>query len=130
MAYEIQGFKGNFIAGEDLSTKQYVFVKLSAANTVVACTAADDIPMGVLQNAPYSGLAAEVMVSGLTKVKSNTALTVGWFVGPAATTGKAERKIIGTATTEYAVGTVVEATTGSSGIATITLNCFNPPRAK
>lgn len=68
MAIELQGFKFTAIAGESLAAKQYHFMKLSADMTVIGCAALTDIPCGVLQNNPVSGLAAEIMVYGITKV--------------------------------------------------------------
>lgn len=69
MAYELPGFKITMVAGEDLSACQHKFVKISANNTVVMATELTDIPCGVLQNAPPSGGAAEIMVTGVSKVK-------------------------------------------------------------
>jgi hypothetical protein len=69
-------------AGENLSSYQYRFVtQLGADNdTVVLMNAGTDIPMGILQNAPVAGEAAEVMVLGVSKLVANDAIAVGTWV--------------------------------------------------
>lgn len=118
----------SFSAGADLSAKQYYFVKLSAADTVVACAAATDVPVGVLQNAPTSGQTADVMLAGVSKVNSDAALSVGNLIGTAAD-GQADAKTPGTDTTEYVVGRVILASGAAGGYATAMINCLNPHRA-
>ena len=115
-------------ASADLSAKQYHFVKISGAGTVTVCAAATDVPVGVLQNAPTSGQAAEVCAMGVTKVSSDEALTAGWLIGTSGD-GQADRKIWGTDTTEYIVGQVITATTAAGGIATAIVNCVVPVKA-
>ena len=67
------------IATGDLSASQYLVVKAaSTAKAVkVATTAATDPVLGVLQNDPASGEAAEVAFSGICKVKAATSVTFG-----------------------------------------------------
>ena len=128
MAYEIPVLKpGIWTVGEDLSAKQYYFVKLSG-QTVVLCSALTDVPIGVLQNAPESGQAAEVMVIGITKVSSDAALTVGLLIGPSADS-QADARTIGTDTTHYVVGQVIGASGAAGGLATAVINCAAPARA-
>lgn len=128
MAYEIPVLTpGIFTAGEDLSSKQYYFVKQSG-QTVIACTGATDIPIGVLQNAPTSGQAAEVMSIGISKVNSDAALSVGALIGTSAD-GQADAKTPGTDTTEYVVGRVIGASGAAGGYATAMINCASPARA-
>ncbi|MFZ7126406.1 MAG: capsid cement protein [Desulfobacterales bacterium] len=67
----------SFEAGEDLSSYQFHAVVLDDNDTVVLMDAADEVPIGVLQNAPESGETAEVAVLGVAKTKANGALTVG-----------------------------------------------------
>lgn len=128
MAYEIPVLKpGIWTAGEDLRTKQFYFVKLSG-QTVIACTGATDKPIGVLQNAPNSGEAAEVMSIGITKVSSDAALSVDALIGTSAD-GQADAKTPGTDTTEYVVGRVIGASGAAAGLATAMINCATPHRA-
>ena len=67
MAIEIQGFKIPATAGMTLTSAQYRCVQFNANMQVVTGTSAC-IPCGILQNDPYNGGGAEIMVSGLTKV--------------------------------------------------------------
>jgi hypothetical protein len=129
MAYKgSQPFKITLEAGADLSSKQYYFVKLDNAGKAVVCSGATDIPVGVLQNNPTSGQAAEVVVVGLTKVSSDAGLAIGALIGTSGD-GQADAKTMGTDTTEYVVGTVLT-TTGAAGvIGSVLVNCANPHRA-
>ncbi|MCA9898496.1 MAG: hypothetical protein KC433_09920 [Anaerolineales bacterium] len=129
MAIEIPVLKpGIFTASADLSGKQFYFVKLSGAGTVTVCAAATDVPIGVLQNKPTSGQAAEVMMLGISKVSSDAALSRGNLIGTSGD-GQADAKTPGTDTTEYVVGQVIEASTAAGGLATAAINCLNPVRA-
>ena len=129
MAYKgSQPFKITLEAGADLSSSQYYFVKLDNAGKAVVCSGATDIPVGVLQNNPTSGQAAEIVVVGLTKVSSNAALAIGNLIGTSSD-GQADAKTAGTDTTEYVVGTVLT-TTGAAGVVgSVLVNCANPHRA-
>lgn len=63
MSHHPSNMKG-FLAGENLSAKQYHFVKFgSDEKTVVAC-GANERAIGILQNAPESGQGAEVALPG------------------------------------------------------------------
>ena len=130
MAYEGQQILvPALVAGEDLSAKQYYYVKLSANNTVIAPTLATDIPIGVLQNNPdASGKSATVCSIGVTKVSSNEALTAGWLIGTSAD-GQADRKIAGTDPTEYITGQVIVGSTAAAGLAVAVINCASVSRA-
>ena len=129
MAYEGWQFCPPGIkAGADLSSSQYLFVKLSAVNTVIACAATTDIPFGVLQNAPVSGAAAVVCVIGLTKVQGDVNLAFGDVITTSAD-GQAAVAVAGTDTTRYAVGQVVLDNSAAAGLATVVVNCASPGRA-
>lgn len=128
MAHEIPLFTPAFEAGEDLSAKQYHYVKIATGNKVVACTAVTDRPIGVLQNNPAAGQEAAVMVIGITKVVSDAALAVGALIGTSAD-AQADAKVPGTDTTEYVTGQVLTATGAAGGIATALINCAAPARA-
>jgi hypothetical protein len=99
MAWDIQGFDmsqtaGGTLgqAGSDLSVAttvnsiscpngyQYMAVKMSGG-LVVPVTAATDAAIGVLQNKPAPGTAAQVRISGVTRMRSSDAtITVGTTV--------------------------------------------------
>lgn len=130
MAWEVDGVVKlvGFTASADLSAKQYYFVKISGANTVTVCAAATDVPCGVLQNAPASGAAAEVVALGISKVSSDAALSRGNLIGTSGD-GQADAKTPGTDTTEYVCGQVLVATGAAGDLATAYINCMNPHRA-
>lgn len=71
-----------FTAAADLSAHQYGVVRFAAATTVNICSevlasAATKAPIGVLQNKPTAGLAAQVAVFGLTKIRVGGTVTAG-----------------------------------------------------
>lgn len=108
-----------------LATKQFFFVKLTS-NGIELCSAATDIPWGVLQNAPAAGENAEVMRLGVTKVKTGGIIAAGALVGTDGD-GKADSKTAGTDTTNYVVG-VADETSASGDIITLGINCLSPAR--
>lgn len=115
------------IAGADLSTKQYHFVKLSANNTVVICAAVTDRPIGVLQNKPTSGQEANVCALGITKVVGDADLSAGNMIGTSSD-GQAAAYAPGTDTTKYMLGQVIEDNSAAGGIVTAAINCIAPAR--
>jgi hypothetical protein len=130
MAYEIanSAVKITLVAGEDLSGAQYKFVKINTSGQAVACAAATDKPIGVLQNDPTSGKEAIVTVVGGTKVLASASLDEGTLIGTTAA-GKAGAKTPGTDVTHYVVGTVILASGADGEILTAVVNCANPHRA-
>ena len=130
MAYEISNYsvKVSLVAGADLSTKQYTFVKLDSSGQAVAASGATDIPIGVLQNAPTSGQEAEVLVVGGTQIVAGAAIGEGALVGTSAA-GKAVALVAGTDTTKYVVGTLLTESAADGNIVTAVINCANPGRA-
>lgn len=87
-AHEIPGFKLTGIAGSTAaSLTQYTFVAAAtgASQPVynTASTGASGVHpkyIGVVQNAPASGQAAELMVSGVSKVVAGEAIVAGQYV--------------------------------------------------
>lgn len=129
MATEGQQIKlSGVTASADLSAKQYYFVKMSGVNTVTVCAAATEEPIGVLQNAPTSGQAAEVCVVGVTKVSSDAALTAGNLIGTSAD-GQADLKVWATDVTEFIVGRMLITPGAAAGIGTAFVNCAVPVKA-
>lgn len=125
MAYEGAQLKlGNLTAGADLSAKQFHFVKLASATTVNVCSAITDVPIGVLQNTPTSGQAAEVCIFGITKVVADGTLAAGNIIGTSAD-GQADAITRGSDTTVTIAGQAIEA--GSAG-ETVTM-FLNPSNA-
>ena len=76
MAYNnIHGQVETYIAGADLSSSQYLFVKVSGANVVVAGDG--EAAVGILWNDPTSGKAASVVRGGDPHVYAGAAIAAG-----------------------------------------------------
>jgi hypothetical protein len=129
MAYEVAGYalRITLEAGEDLSAKQYRFVKISSGKAY-ACSGATDVPIGVLQNDPASGEEAAIVVIGGSKVVASAGINTGVKIGTDAN-GKADAKTAGTDTTEYTVGQVILASGADGDILTAVINCAAPARS-
>lgn len=82
MATEQAIWRESFEAAEDLSDYQHHFVGISSASKAQLLNGADEVAIGILQNAPESGEAADVMIIGKSKCVANAALAVGKFVKP------------------------------------------------
>ena len=82
MSTEQAIWRESFEAAEDLSDYQYHFVVLNTSGKVRLPDAEDEVAIGILQNAPESGEAAEVMIIGKSKLVANAILTIGKFVKP------------------------------------------------
>jgi hypothetical protein len=109
MSYEIPGFSlGTLVAGADLSALQYTFVAANSSGKVVSATAGGDV-LGVLQNTPTSDGAAQVLTSGVSKVKCSGTVTAGLAVKVAASTFGA----VNASTSGKGVGIALES--GTSG---------------
>ena len=129
MAYEISNYtlKITLEAGADLSAAQYKFVKISSGKAIL-CAAATDVPVGVLQNSPTSGQEASITVAGGTKIVSSASINAGVVIGTN-NAGKADAKVAGTDTTEYAVGQVILGAGADGEYLTAVINCASPNRA-
>jgi len=119
---------GTRVAGADLSTHQYKFIKLDSAGAVVICAAASDRPYGVLQNAPASGEEADVLLVGFSKVSADAALAIGIEIGTSAD-GQADAKVRGTDLAEYIAGQVIEASGAAAEIIRCSINTVAMPTA-
>lgn len=124
MAYEIPLFTHTFVAGSDLSSSQYKFVKINSSGQAVSVAAATDQPLGILQNAPASGGTAEVMMAGISKVQGDADLAKGNQIGTSAD-GQAAAYVHGTDTTSYIVGVVLDDNAAAGGYATVAFNCLS-----
>jgi len=117
MAYEVPLHKPPVgLAAADLSAHQFKFVKVTATNAVNICTAGTDFAIGVLQNKPLSGVAAEVETQGTTKVVAGAAVAAGMGVMPDAS----GRAVTATATNKVQ-GISLEAAAGAGEIITVLL---------
>ena len=130
MAYEFSNYavKHTFTAGEDLSAKQYHFVKIDNGDgDVVAVSAATDRPIGVLQNAPTSGQAADVLIVGGTKIEAGGSASFGEPLFASASATAVTLVFGGSASANYAVGTFIE-NAAAGAVTTAVIDCANAAR--
>lgn len=102
----------SFTAAADLSALQYNPVSLGSSG-VSAIAAATTRAIGVLQNKPLSGEAAEVRILGRTKAVSDgsgTAIAAGDLVGP-----NASGVMVKKATNDYNVAGIACDASSASG---------------
>lgn len=124
MAFEQPLFKpAGLTASADLSTKQFLFVKMSGALTVDVCATDGELAVGVLQNKPTSGKEATVETDGITKVKASEAITAGQLVG---TANDGRAKVIdptstGADTGDWALGVALDTVTAQNQLVTVKL---------
>jgi len=105
MSQQKYGLDLTFEAGADLRTKQYYILYLSGDQTV-SVSGSNGKAIGVLQNEPNSGEAAQVRVSGTTKViASDTSIAAGDYLTSDGN-GKAEEA---DANNEFCIGMALEA---------------------
>lgn len=112
-------------ASADNSSNQYKFVKLSGEKTVTVCSAATDLPIGVLQNAPASGAEAEVTAIGVTKLIGTADLNYNDQIGTSSG-GHAVAKSAGTV--DYIVGRVINGNSAAGGYVTAFVDCVAPAK--
>lgn len=123
MAVEQPGFSSSFVAGEDLSAKQYRYVKLNSDGEVVACAGATDDPVGVLQNNPVENAEALVMHGGITKMSADSAIAIDDRIGTSAD-GQGAKYVPGTDTTKYINGRALDAASAAGELFSMLFQCF------
>lgn len=130
MAYEISNYsvKVTLVAASDLSSSQYKFVKLNSSGEAAAIAANTDRAIGVLQNAPTAGQEAEVLVVGGTKLVAGEAIAEGAVLSTTSA-GKADSITVGSATTQYILGTALTEVSNDGEIFTAVVNCASAGRA-
>lgn len=132
MAFEIPIQTLSFTAASDMSAAscQFAFVEQASNGDVHLCNAASDIPLGVLQNRPQRGEVANVMVTGVSKVRVGaTDITAPALIGTDATSRAVVYVAGGTGTASFIVGRVIalDSTTDNDGkLVTALINCANP----
>lgn len=77
MAWEQPLFSVSFNAAIDLSSYQFQVVRLTTADkiTFVSSAAVANAALGILQDKPTCGLAGNVMIMGVSKIKAGGALS-------------------------------------------------------
>ena len=106
-------------ASATLAAKQYYAVKLaSTAGEVAVCSSGTDVVIGLVQNDPAAGEAADVAALGVALGYASTAITRGTALATN-TTGQLET----TSTDNYQViGIALEAATAAGDIIRVLLN--------
>lgn len=127
----------SFTAASDMnaSTLQFCLVKFAdSTGNVVPCTAVADLPIGVLQNLPLQGQAAEIAIFGITKIRvdatdiTDVSATSGLIgVSTSARAAILGAPGVGAQTTSYCIGRVihVDASDNDGALATAAINCIN-----
>ena len=119
--YEIPVLKVSHPAIEDLSNDQYRFVVLTSTGVRRPDNETEPL-LGILQNKPLSGEAAEIMVLGISKLEMNDAVSVNGFVKAeyvsATDAGKGKTAAAALA---YARALVLEAASTEDDLATVML---------
>jgi len=85
MAVEVPVLTKSYVAGEDLSLSQFVFVKLYDKDTIVAAGAGEKA-IGILQDDPKLGAMGSVMLIGESKMRcyASAGIAIGAAVGASA----------------------------------------------
>lgn len=132
MAYELNPYavKVTLVAAADLDTFQYRFVQIDSNGKAAAITAVGQKPFGVLQNAPLSGQEAEVLILGVSKIRTETAsLSPAAIIAAGAGTTPKGQAITAVSGTDYAAGTVLTAGSAAGDVITAVIDCTRPIKA-
>lgn len=104
MATEGNQIRESMIAGADLSSSQFTFVKMNTTDRTVVAAGNAEAAFGVLVNKPESGYAATVVTHGRVRVLVGTGgLTAGATVGV-----DANGAAVASATSDIIVGYCVD----------------------
>lgn len=102
-----------YVAASDMSAKQFYAVKLTSTyRNVDIPSAATDLAIGIVQNNPTSGHAANVRIQGVTQAVSDgtTPIAIGDYVG----TNNAG-KMVKKATPDYGVVGIAQSASAADG---------------
>ena len=130
MAYDFSAYsiRTTFVAGADLSSKQFHFVEVdNGTGNVTAVDGATDRAIGVLQNAPKSGQAADVLIAGGTKVVAGGTASPGQPLFASASATAVTLAFGTTASAAYSVGTFIE-NAAAGAVAAAVIDCANAAR--
>lgn len=103
----------SFPATANLASSQFYAMELATAGVTV-CNATTDVSIGILQNDPASGAAADVCVSGKSKAVAGAAISIN-----AKCSVTAAGKIQTAATGQHVIGIALEAAAGDNSIFTL-----------
>jgi len=124
MAWEVPLFMpAGLVAATDLSAKQFYCVKADTTNNQAAlCSVDGEVFLGILQGKPTAGIAAGIMMSGISKVIAGEALVAGdnWGVDVNGKAKKVEATNTGADVGDFVMGQVLEGA-GAGELATVTV---------
>ena len=112
MAYQQAQTKITLKAGADLSAKQYFFVKIDTDGDVVLAGDGQNA-IGILQNAPASGEAASVAISGVSKIVIGT---TGTLDSGSVISSDADGKANVGASSDFALAILIEDTSANDDV--------------
>lgn len=103
-------------AAADLSSSQFLAVKITAARQVNLANTGGEAIYGILQNKPTQGQAADVGILGVSK-----AVAGGSFSAGAQLMTNTSGQLVTASSTNHRVAFAIEAATGSGQIVTVAL---------
>jgi len=112
MAWELSLFDVSLESGEDLSNAQFLAVALNSNGKVVKAKS-DTLPIGILQDKPKEGQAANVRMLGISKVVAGGAIAIGDVL-----TADDDGRLIAASTGYYPIGIALEAAAQAGQVVT------------
>jgi len=112
MAYQQAQTNITLKAGADLSSSQYFFVKIDTDGDVVLAGDGQNA-IGILQNAPAEGEAANVAISGVSKIVIGT---TGTLDSGSVISSDADGKATVGVSTDFALAILIEDTTANDDV--------------
>lgn len=116
MSWEVPGLSFSLDAGANLTAHQFKFVAVGANGLAVLADDAADPVVGVLYNKPDVGQAATVVSTGVVRVLSGAAVTVGSRLKP-----DAQGRAVASAATERGFGIALTAAPGPNVLIAVLL---------
>jgi len=98
-----------------------VMVKIASNKATLAATVTDVI-IGVTRDPAKAGETVAVVTAGVADVLASAAISEGAVVGTTVTTGRGKALTVGTDTTQYIVGTALEAASAAGNLVSVLLN--------
>lgn len=124
MAWQQPGFCiGALKAAVDMASNQFKCVKGDTTNGQFAlCNADGEVVLGILQDNQGSGLAGDIMCTGVSKITAAETLVAGdsWGTDANGLAKKIEKSITGADVGDYAAGIVLEGAAVNE-LATVTI---------
>jgi len=126
MAWEQKGFNvGSLIADASMASNQYLCVKADTTNNqFTLCDTDGEMILGILQDIPGAGVAGDIMLSGISKLKVGVGETLvagqRWGVDSSGKGKTIEGTITGADVGDYVGGIVLEGA-GAGELAVVTI---------